>query len=109
MAAVGGNAAFSSESYEEGYRGLLKKTTEQLPNAKLVIGEPFLLPVGRFKDKWDIHVKELVPRQKIAHQLSQEFNAAFILTRNFLPLLQRRPVMKPGFGMAYIQCLPDMN
>lgn len=78
MAAVGGNAAFSTENYAEGYRNLLKKTTEQLPNTKLVIGEPFLLPVGRYKDKWDIHVKELTSRQKIAHQLAQEFKAAFV-------------------------------
>jgi lysophospholipase L1-like esterase len=78
MAAVGGNTAFSSDSYANEYRSLLKKTTQQLPNAKLVIGEPFLLPVGRYKDNWDLHFKELEPRQKLARQLSQEFNAAFV-------------------------------
>jgi lysophospholipase L1-like esterase len=78
MTAVGGNSSFSSESYANEYRVLLKKTAERLPNTRLVIGEPFLLPVGRYKDKWDIHAKELVPLQKIARQLAQEFNAAFV-------------------------------
>jgi lysophospholipase L1-like esterase len=77
-AAARGNTAFSSESYANEYRSLLKKTIEQLPNARVVIGEPFLLPVGRYKDQWEVHVKELEPRQKLAHQLSQEFNAAFV-------------------------------
>jgi lysophospholipase L1-like esterase len=78
MTAVGDNSLFSSETYAEEYRNLLKKTMEQLPNARLVIGEPFLLPVGRYKEKWGIYVEELEPWQKIARQLSQEFNAAFV-------------------------------
>lgn len=78
MANVGGNKSFSSDSYEDGYRKLLQKTKEKLPETKFVIGEPFLLPVGWVKDKWSQYLEALIPRQKIARQLAKEFNAAFV-------------------------------
>lgn len=76
--AIGGNQAFTGQSYIDGYHSLLKQTIEKLPNVQLVIGEPFMLPVGRFKDKWDQYMKELVPRQKVARQMAREYNAAFV-------------------------------
>jgi len=78
MADVSGKKDFSPDSYANGYRSLLQKTREKLPETKLVIGEPFLLPVGWVKDKWTQYQDALIPRQKIARQLAQEFNAAFV-------------------------------
>jgi lysophospholipase L1-like esterase len=77
-AEVGGNKSFSAESYADGYRGLLQNTKEKLPETKFVIGEPFLLPVGRVKDKWSQHLDAIIPRQNIARELAREFNAAFV-------------------------------
>jgi lysophospholipase L1-like esterase len=78
MADVSGKKEFSADSYLEGYRSLLQKTKEKLPETKLVIGEPFLLPVGSVRDKWVQYQEALTARQKIARQLAQEFNAAFV-------------------------------
>ena len=78
MADVNGKKEFSADSYANGYRSLLQKTKEKLPEAKFVIGEPFLLPVGWVKDKWSEYLAALTPRQKLARQLAQEFNAAFV-------------------------------
>jgi lysophospholipase L1-like esterase len=78
MAEVSGKKEFSADSYQEGYRSLLQKTKEKLPETKFVIGEPFLLPVGSLKDKWVQCQEALTARQKIARQLAQEFNAAFV-------------------------------
>jgi lysophospholipase L1-like esterase len=78
MADVSGKKEFSVDSYADGYRSLLQKTKEKLPETKFVIGEPFLLPVGSVKDKWVQCLEALTSRQNIARQLSQEFNAAFV-------------------------------
>ena len=78
MADVNGKKEFSANSYENGFRALLQKTREKLPETKFVIGEPFLLPVGWVKDKWGQYLEALTPRQKIAEQLSREFNTAFV-------------------------------
>jgi lysophospholipase L1-like esterase len=78
MKAVEGNVAFSPEYYAKEYRSLLQKTVEHLPGAKLVIGEPFLLPVERLKDKWTRCLEALLARQEIARKLAVEFDAAFV-------------------------------
>src|SRR5688572_7127052 len=43
---IAGNKAYVAEQYEQDYRNLLKQTWQQLPNVQLVLGEPFILPVG---------------------------------------------------------------
>ena len=73
-----GNAHFTAAQYELDYRKLLQQTILQLPNVQLVIGEPFILPVGKIKDRWDEFSAEITKRQVIAKQLSVEFNAIFI-------------------------------
>ena len=73
-----GNAHFTAAQYEQDYRQLLQHTTLQLPNIQLVIGEPFILPVGKIKQRWDEFSVEIIKRQAIAKQLSVEFNAIFI-------------------------------
>jgi lysophospholipase L1-like esterase len=78
MAEVNGKKEFSADSYENGYRNLLQITIEKLPDAKMVIGEPFLLPVSWVKEKWSQYHEAIIPRQKIARQLAQEYNAAFV-------------------------------
>ena len=78
MAEISGKKDFSSDSYAAGYRSLLQKAKDKLPETKFVIGEPFLLPVSWVKDKWAQYLDALTPRQKIARQLAQEFNAAFV-------------------------------
>lgn len=91
-AAVHGNKDFTSSSYETDYRALLDQTKQQLPETQLVICEPFILPVGRVKDKWDEFEQETLARQKIARKIAGEVDAIFIpLQDTFNQALKRAP------------------
>ena len=78
MHAVGGDKNFTIESYENDYRALLAETKQHLPQVELVICEPFILPVGRVKDKWADYQREVTGRQQVAKKLAAEFNAIFV-------------------------------
>jgi lysophospholipase L1-like esterase len=75
---IDGNKDFTVEQYENGYRALLQQTKQQLPNIQFVLCEPFILPVGKVKDKWDEYTNELKKRQEIVKRLSEEQNAIFV-------------------------------
>lgn len=75
---INGNKDFTAEQYEAGYRLLLKQTKQQLPHVQFVLCEPFILPVGRVKDMWNVYSVEIAKRQKIVRQLSAEYNATFV-------------------------------
>lgn len=75
---INGNKDFTAKQYEEGYRTLLQQTKLQLPEVQLVLCEPFVLPVGKVKDKWDDYSKEIEKKQKIVKRLSEETNAIFV-------------------------------
>ena len=79
---MGGDKNFTAEKFAEEYRQLLQQTKQQLPNTQLVICEPFILPVGRIKERWEEYENEMAKRQKIVKQLSIEFNAIFIEFQN---------------------------
>ncbi len=90
--AVYGDKNFTVESYEADYRALLKKTKQQLPDVQLVICEPFILPVGKVKDRWDDYQREIVPRQAAAKKLAGEFDAIFIpLQESFNKAAEKYP------------------
>lgn len=76
--AVYGDKNHTAASYEDDYRALLSKTREQLPDVKLVICEPFILPVGKVKDKWEDYQREIIPRQEAAKRLAAEFSAFYL-------------------------------
>jgi lysophospholipase L1-like esterase len=73
-----GNKDYSAANYENDYSALLQQTKRQLPNVKLVLCEPFILPVGKVKEKWNEYSGELVKRQQIVKRLSEEFDAIFV-------------------------------
>jgi len=56
----------------------LQQTKQQLPNVQLVLCEPFILPVGKVKDKWVEYSHEIEKRQEIVKLLSAENNAIFV-------------------------------
>jgi len=75
---VEGHTGFSAEQYEQGYSALLQRTRQQLPNTQLVLCEPFILPVGKVKDKWDIYSAEVEKRREIVRKLSTEHGAVLV-------------------------------
>lgn len=77
-ALLNGDVNFSSTKYEEGYRALLQQTKERLPNVQFVLCEPFVLPVGKVKDRWEEYLKETEKQREIVSRLSSEFDAVLV-------------------------------
>ena len=75
---ISGNNDFTATEYEKGYRGLLQQTKIQLPDIQFVLCEPFILPVGKIKEKWQPYLEEIEKRQQIVRRLSEEYNAVFV-------------------------------
>jgi lysophospholipase L1-like esterase len=75
---LSGNKDFTAEQYESGYRELLQQTKQQLPNVQLILCEPFILPVGKVKEKWEEYSNEVKKRQEVVRRLSAEHHAIFV-------------------------------
>lgn len=91
-AQVNGNPAFTEQSFETDYRKLLELTKNALPGIKLIMCEPFILPVGKVKDKWEAYYSGISTRQKIVKSLAEEFNAIFVpFQQTFNDALKRAP------------------
>jgi lysophospholipase L1-like esterase len=63
------------EKYETGYRALLKRTKDALPDVKLVICEPFVLKVGAVDDAW---FPEFDGYRAAAKRVAEEAGAVFV-------------------------------
>lgn len=63
------------ETYRKDYRTLLQKTKEQLPDVKLVIGEPYAILGTAVNQTWFPAFSEY---QNTARELAHEFNASFV-------------------------------
>ncbi|HEX8915723.1 MAG TPA: SGNH/GDSL hydrolase family protein [Humisphaera sp.] len=86
------NRGVTAETYEESYDKLLAETVKALPGVKLVLGEPFGLPSGKVKDRWDAHRAELAKRQAIVERLAKKHNAALVrFQRAFDEAAKRAP------------------
>lgn len=70
--------AVDSARYEVEYPGLLQRTREHLPNVQLVLCEPFILPVGRTKERYPEWSAEIKKRQESVVRLSIEFNGVYV-------------------------------
>lgn len=77
-ASIKGNTESTPEQFENDYRALLKQTFEKLPAVRLVICEPFILPVGRVKDKFELYQSEVEKRQETTKRLAEEFRAIYV-------------------------------
>jgi lysophospholipase L1-like esterase len=91
-AAVKGEKENTQQQFETDYRSLLERTKKELPEVQLVLCVPFVLPVGRVKEKWELYQNELVPRQEVVRRLAKEFNGLCIdFQENFNGALQKAP------------------
>ncbi len=77
-ALLNGNNNFTATDYEAGYRALLQQTKQALPYVQLVLCGPFVLPVGKVKERWEEYAGEVAKRQQIVERLSHEFDAIFV-------------------------------
>ena len=67
--------------YAQFYRMLLEWTKKELPDTKLVLLEPFVLPFGAVGDDW---VPEINERRAVVKALADEFKTIFIPTQTLL-------------------------
>ena len=62
------------EQYETIYDKLLADTIAALPETKIVLGEPFLLPVGRQKANFAAEMVEVKKRQAVVARLGAKYH-----------------------------------
>jgi Lysophospholipase L1 and related esterases len=62
------------EDFEAGYRGILKNTIEY-SDTRLILCEPFLLPLTEDLEKWR---EDLDPKIGVVHKLAREFNTILV-------------------------------
>jgi lysophospholipase L1-like esterase len=65
----------SPEDYEQQYDGLLSRTRAELPEVKIVMGEPFLLSTGVVNERW---FDEFEQRRAIAQVLASRHGAIWV-------------------------------
>jgi lysophospholipase L1-like esterase len=66
------------EQYEQGYDKLFGDTLAALPGVKIVLGQPFLLPVGKFKDNYATALSKLKERQAVVDRLAAKYHLPVI-------------------------------
>lgn len=66
------------EQFEPIYDQLLHDTLAALPNTHIVLGEPFLLPVGKFKDNYAANLAEVKKRQDVVARLAAKYKLPLI-------------------------------
>ena len=76
--AVGEKAETVAE-FETNYDQLLAETIAALPKTKIVLGEPFLLPVGRHAANYQNELSELQKRQAVVRQLALKYHLPEVL------------------------------
>ncbi|MBY0534955.1 MAG: SGNH/GDSL hydrolase family protein [Chitinophagaceae bacterium] len=64
--------------FEERYSSLLAETTAKIPEIKLILMEPFILPVGQVLKEYDRWREPTLERAAIVKNLAKEFKAVFI-------------------------------
>jgi lysophospholipase L1-like esterase len=74
-----GARAETVEQFEADYDALLAQTIAALPAAKIVLGEPFILPVGRRATSYNSERAELAKRQAAVARLAAKYHLPEIL------------------------------
>jgi lysophospholipase L1-like esterase len=71
-------AGVTAQEYERQYDQLLANTIKALPNVKLVLCEPFGLPVGGKKENWEKYRADLAVRQAVVVKLGVRYHAPVV-------------------------------
>ena len=87
-----GDQGYAAEKYEAGYRALLEETRSHLPATVFVLCEPFVLPVGRVKEKWESYQAEVNKRRELVQKLAADYQAVYVpLQAAFDQALRKAP------------------
>jgi lysophospholipase L1-like esterase len=66
------------QDFETTYDRLLAQTLKAMPDVKIVLGEPFLLPVGKHKDVYSAELAEVKKRQEAVARLAEKYHLPLI-------------------------------
>jgi lysophospholipase L1-like esterase len=87
-----GAKAETVEQYKTTYDTLLAQTLAALPGVHIVLGEPFMMPVGKYKADYATWMAQLQQRQAVVAALAAKYHLPEILYQNaFTAALQRAP------------------
>ena len=78
LVGVNDNNGVPMDQFEQNYDKLLTDTKAALPNIRLVLCEPFGLPVGGKKATWDAWYSGIKQRQEIVARLATKHHAALV-------------------------------
>lgn len=67
-----------TEEFEEIYRQLLDEILEHNPNTKIVLCEPFVLPVVLEKDVYEGRLKMIREEIEALHRISEDYNTLYV-------------------------------
>lgn len=82
----------TAEAYEQIYDDLIAQTLAAKPGIKIVLGEPFLLPVGKWKDGYGAQRAEIAKRQAAVARLAGKYHLPLVLYQKaFDEACQRAP------------------
>jgi lysophospholipase L1-like esterase len=73
-----GDRAETVEQYETTYDSLLAKTIAASPAIRIVLGEPFILPVGKYKEDYPAQLAEVMKRQSVVAKLASKYHLPLI-------------------------------
>lgn len=73
--------------FDATYRALLDTAKAQNENLKLVIIEPFFLPVGKYKQSYESFMKVFSRKQEIIKRIAADYGAVFISVQKRLEAL----------------------
>lgn len=66
------------QKYEDVYRELLKQVRQQNPQMLIVLGLPFLAPVGKFKQNWEAYYSIVSKLSARVRNLAVEFDTVLV-------------------------------
>lgn len=75
---IGDRNGVDAERFYRIYRMLVSDTRERLPEAKLLLMEPFVLPGTGTRDGWEDFVREVPLRSQAVRQVAEEFHALYL-------------------------------
>jgi lysophospholipase L1-like esterase len=73
-----GDRVESIPQFEKTYDDLLVKTVAALPGTRIVLGEPFILPVGKYKQDYAEQLAEVQKRQAVVARLAAKYHLPLI-------------------------------
>ena len=66
------------EQFETHYKHILDKTKNALPQTKIILCEPFILPVGKVLKNLEFYESEVKKQQTVIRKLSKTYDTVFV-------------------------------